>query len=38
FDQAAIRAVEQSTYKPALKDGEPVSAVLQRRVDFKFGG
>ena len=38
FDQAAIRAVEQSSYKPALKDGEPVSAVLQRRVDFKFGG
>lgn len=38
FDQAAIRAVEQSTYEPALKDGEPVSAVLQRRVDFKFGG
>ena len=38
FDEAAIRAVEQSTYKPALKDGEPVSAVLQRRVDFKFGG
>ena len=38
FDQAAIHAVEQSTYKPALKDGDPVSAVLQRRVDFKFGG
>lgn len=38
FDQAAIRAVDQSTYKPALKDGAPVSAVLRRRVDFKFGG
>ena len=38
FDQAAIRAVEQSSYKPALKDGDPTSAVLQRRVDFKFGG
>ena len=38
FDQAAIHAVQQSTYKPALKDGEPVSAVLQRRVAFKFGG
>jgi protein TonB len=36
FDQAAIRAVEQSTYRPALKDGEPVDAVLQRRIDFKF--
>src|SRR6185437_10715099 len=38
FDQAAIHAVQQSTYKPALKDGEPVSTVLQRRVAFKFGG
>ena len=38
FDQAAIQAVEHSEFKPALKDGEPVSAVLQRRVDFKFGG
>lgn len=38
FDQAAIRAVEQSKYQPALKDGDPVSAVLQRRLDFKFGG
>ncbi|MGH8214550.1 MAG: energy transducer TonB [Rhodanobacteraceae bacterium] len=38
FDQAAIHAVEHSEFKPALKDGEPVSAVLQRRVDFKFGG
>lgn len=38
FDQAAIRAVEQSKYEPAMKDGQAVSAVLQRRVDFKFGG
>lgn len=38
FDQAAIRAVELSKYEPALKNGEPVSAVLQRRLDFKFGG
>ncbi|TAN07222.1 MAG: energy transducer TonB [Rhodanobacteraceae bacterium] len=38
FDQAAMHAVEHSEFKPALKDGEPVSTVLQRRVDFKFGG
>ena len=38
FDQAAIRAVEQSKYEPAMKDGQAVSAILQRRVDFKFGG
>lgn len=38
FDQAAIRAVEQSKYKSAMKNGQPVSAVLQRRVAFKFGG
>ncbi|HEX7324623.1 MAG TPA: energy transducer TonB [Rhodanobacteraceae bacterium] len=38
FNQAAISAVEHSTYKPALRDGSPVSAVLRRRVDFKLGG
>ncbi|HEX5960471.1 MAG TPA: energy transducer TonB [Rhodanobacteraceae bacterium] len=38
FDQAAIHAVEQSKFDPALKDGQPVSAVLQRRIAFQFGG
>lgn len=38
FDDAAIRAVEQSKYRPAMKDGQVVSAVLQRRIDFNFGG
>lgn len=38
FDRAAVSAVEGSKYRPALKDGAPVSTVLQRRVDFNFGG
>lgn len=38
FDSAAIQAVKRSKFEPALKDGEPVSSVLQRRIDFKFGG
>lgn len=38
FDQAAIQAVERSKYQPAMKDGQAVSAVLQRRIDFSFGG
>lgn len=38
FDSAAIQAVRRSKYDPAMKDGEPTTAVLQRRIDFKFGG
>lgn len=38
FDQAAIQAVSRSKFKPALKDGQPVSSTLQRRIDFKLGG
>jgi protein TonB len=38
FDDAAIEAVKRSKFEPALKDGEPVESVLQRRIDFKFGG
>lgn len=38
FNSAAIEAVSRSKYQPALKDGQPVSSTLQRRVDFKFGG
>jgi protein TonB len=38
FDRAAIDAVSRSKFKPALKNGQPVSATLQRRIDFKFGG
>lgn len=36
FDSAAEQAIRRSRFKPALKDGEPVAAVLQRRIDFKF--
>ncbi|WHZ19499.1 MAG: putative TonB-dependent receptor [Rhodanobacteraceae bacterium] len=38
FDSAAIQAVKRSKFAPALKDGQPVESVLQRRIDFKFGG
>ncbi|HET7222608.1 MAG TPA: energy transducer TonB [Rhodanobacteraceae bacterium] len=38
FDSAAIQAVTRSKFDPALKDGQPVSSVLRRRIDFKFGG
>ena len=38
FDSAAIRAVSRSHFKPALKDGQPVSSTLQRRIDFNLGG
>lgn len=38
FDSAAIEAVKRSRFDPALKDGQAVPAVLQRRIDFKFGG
>jgi protein TonB len=38
FDSAAIQAVKRSKFQPALKDGQPVDSVLQRRIDFKFGG
>ena len=38
FDTAAIQAVKQSKFDPAVKDGQPVASVLRRRIDFKFGG
>jgi periplasmic protein TonB len=38
FDQAAIQAVSRSKFKPALKNGQPVSSILQRRIDFNMGG
>ena len=36
FDSAAEQAIRRSKFKPALKDGQPVAAVLQRRIDFRF--
>lgn len=38
FNSAAIQAVSRSKFKPALKDGQPVSSTLQRRIDFNMGG
>ncbi|HJR14360.1 MAG TPA: energy transducer TonB [Rhodanobacteraceae bacterium] len=38
FDSAAIQAVKQSKFDPAMKDGQPVASVVRRRIDFKFGG
>lgn len=38
FDSAAIQAVRQSKFEPALRDGQPVESVVRRRIDFKFGG
>lgn len=38
FNNAAIQAVTRSKFKPALKDGQPVSSTLQRRIDFNLGG
>lgn len=36
FDRAAIQAVSRSKFNPALKNGQPVSSTLQRRIDFKM--
>lgn len=38
FNSAAIQAISRSKFKPALKNGQPVSATLQRRIDFNLGG
>lgn len=34
FDNAAIEAVRQWKYKPAMKNGEPVSVYLTAMVNF----
>lgn len=36
FDEAAIAAVEASTYEPATIDGEPVSTIASIRIVFAF--
>jgi protein TonB len=36
FDREAIDAVERWKYKPATRNGTPVEAKLQRRIEFKL--
>jgi protein TonB len=36
FDRAAIDAVEQYQFTPALKDGVPVASVRQQRIEFEL--
>lgn len=36
FDRAAISAIEHSKFGPAVKDGQAVAAVVQRRIEFKL--
>lgn len=36
FDREAINAVERWKYKPATRNGTPVEAKLQRRIEFKL--
>lgn len=38
FDKSAIEAIERSQFKPALRDGQSVSSVVTRRIDFQLGG
>ena len=36
FDREAVNAVERWKYKPATRDGNPVEAKLQRKIEFKL--
>jgi protein TonB len=36
FDRAAIAAIEHSKFEPAMKNGQAVAAVVQRRIVFKM--
>ncbi|HEU0277239.1 MAG TPA: TonB family protein [Rhodanobacteraceae bacterium] len=38
FDRSAIEAIERSQFRPALRDGQSVSSVVTRRIDFQLGG
>lgn len=37
FDREAVRAIEQAKFEPRLDKGQPVSATLRRRIEFKLG-
>lgn len=36
FDRAAIDAIKRYQFKPAMKNGVPVSSIKQQRIEFKF--
>jgi protein TonB len=38
FDREAIRAMQQSTFRPALRDGQPVASQRRQRIEFNLGG
>ena len=38
FDREAIRAMQQSTFRPALRNGQPVSSQRRQRIEFNLGG
>lgn len=38
FDRAALEAVRQWRFQPALRNGVPTDAVLRQRIEFKLGG
>jgi len=38
FDREAIRAVQQWTFQPALRDGRAVEGKMRRRMEFKLNG
>ena len=36
FEEAVLKAVSRWRFKPAIKDGKPVSAMVQTTIDFKL--
>ena len=37
FDREAVRSIERTKFSPRLENGVAVSAVVKRRIEFKFG-
>jgi len=36
FDREAVRAIQQSRFEPALRNGQPVESRERQRIEFKF--
>jgi protein TonB len=36
FDREAVRAMQQWTFEPALRDGQPVESRARRRIEFQL--